>query len=175
MQLRDGSSRTIINQKKNIKTCKLKFFQWKYFKHHYWNFRRYERNIYLPQSLYQNSGSFLFLLARTNVFSTNKTQRTSFLISQAHPHILKLICWNKFLYKKKNNGVSNTILIKHSRIPVFVHFENILQKLFFPSPLSKRSVGTYATFRLTILEISFRIAWYLYQKSHSSTWSTYLK
>lgn len=101
MQLRDGSSRTIINQKKNIKTCKLKSFQWKYFKHHYWNFRRYDRNIYLPQSLYQNSGSFLFLLARTNVFSTNKTQRTSFLISQAHPHILKLICWNKFLYKKK--------------------------------------------------------------------------
>lgn len=90
-----------LTKKKNIKTCKLKCFQWKYFKHHYWNFRRYDRNIYLPQSLYQNSGSFLFLLARTNVFSTNKTQRTSFLISQAHPHILKLICWNKFLYKKK--------------------------------------------------------------------------
>lgn len=94
-----------------------------------------------------------------------------------HKHIPTF--WNWFVeinfYIKKNNGVSNTILIKHSRIPVFVHFENILQKLFFPSPLSKRSVGTYATFRLTILEISFRIAWYLYQKSHSSTWSTYLK
>lgn len=94
-----------------------------------------------------------------------------------HKHIPTF--WNWFVeinfYIKKNNGVSNTILIKHSRIPVFVHFENILQKLFSPSPLSKRSAGTYATFRLTILGISFRIAWYLYQKSHSSTWSTYLK
>lgn len=159
-----------------IRTGKLKCFQWKYIKEHNWIFHRINKSIYLPQSLYQNSGSFLFLRARTNVLSTNKTQRASFLISQAHPHILKLICWNNFFIKKKNNGVSNTILIKHLRIPVFVHFENILQRFFSPpSPLSKKSVGTYATFRLTILEISFRIALYLYQKSSSSTCSTYLK
>lgn len=117
-------------KKKYIRTGKLKCFQWKYIKEHNWIFHRINKSIYLPQSLYQNSGSFLFLRARTNVLSTNKTQRASFLISQAHPHILKLICWNNF-FIKKNNGVSNTILIKHPRIPVFVHFENILQRFFF--------------------------------------------
>lgn len=49
-------------------------------------------NINLPQSLYQNSGSFLFLLARAKVFSTKSTNKASFVISQAHIHILKYIC-----------------------------------------------------------------------------------
>lgn len=164
-------------KKKYIRTGKLKCFQWKYIKEHNWIFHRINKSIYLPQSLYQNSGSFLFLRARTNVLSTNKTQRASFLISQAHPHILKLICWNNFFIKKKKITAFQTLYWSNICVFLCLFILKTSFKGFFspPSPLSKKSVGTYATFRLTILEISFRIALYLYQKSSSSTCSTYLK